>query len=61
MEWEVSDPEGFSTAKIVKFRVAIIEVWMRENGIVLVPVKDTLACRVPALAVLGCTTHYCVS
>ena len=50
-----------STAKMVNFRPAIIELRMRENGIFLVPVKCTLACRVPALAVLSCMTHHCVS
>ena len=54
-------PEGFFTAKIVKFRPAIIELWVHENGIFLVPVKYTLVCHAPALAVLGRTTHYRVS
>ena len=58
MTWEVPHPEGVSTAKLVNFHPAIIKLRMRENGIFLVPVKYTLVCRVPALAVLGHTTHY---
>ena len=60
-EMEGAPPEGVSTAKMVNFHPAIIKLWMRENGIFLVPVKYTLVCRVPTLAVLGCTTHYRVS
>ena len=61
LEWEVPYPEGISAAKMVNFCSAIIELRMRENGIFLVPVKYTLVCRTPALAVLGRTTHYGVS
>ena len=43
-------PEGVSTAKMVNFCPAIIELWMCKNGIFLVPVKYTLVYRVPALA-----------
>ena len=46
---EVPYPEGVSTTKIVNFHLAIIELWMRENGIFLVPVKYTLVCRAPYL------------
>ena len=46
---------------MVSFSPAIIKLRMRENGVFLVPVKYTLVCRAPALAVLGRTTHYHVS
>ena len=61
LEWEVPYPEGISTEKMVNFRSAIIELWMCENGIFLVPVKYTLVCHTLALAVLGCKAHYHVS
>ena len=32
------EPEEFSTEKIVQFRLGIIKLQMRENGIYLVPV-----------------------
>ena len=54
-------PRGVSTAKMVNLCPTIIEIRMRENGVFLVPVKYTLVCRAPALAVLGHTTHYGVS
>ena len=61
LEWKVPYPERVSTAKLVNFHPAIIELQMRENDVFLVPVKYTLVCRAPALAVLGRTTHYRVS
>ena len=61
LEWEVSYPEGVSTANMVNFYPAIIELWMHENGVFLVPVKCTLVCHAPTLAVLGRMTHYRVS
>ena len=61
LEWEMPHPSGVSTAKMVNFRPAIIELWMRENSIFLVLVKYALVCRAPALAVLDRTTHYHVS
>ena len=48
-------------AKIVIFHPAIIKLQMRENGVFLVPVKYTLVCHVPTLAVLGSMTCYYVS
>ena len=36
---------------------AIIKLRMHENGVFLVPVKYTLVCRAPTLAVLGCMIH----
>ena len=51
-------PQGVSTAKMVNFWSGTIELRICENSIFLVPVKHTLVCRVPALAVLGRTTHY---
>ena len=50
-------PRGSSTEKMVNFHPAIIKLRMHENGVFLVPVKYTLVCRAPTLAVLGCTTH----
>ena len=61
MEWEAPYPTEVSTAKMINFRPAIIKLRMCEKGVFLVPVKYTLVCRVPALAVLGRTAHYCVS
>ena len=54
-------PREFPQQKMVNFCPAIIELWMHENGIFLVPVKYTLVCHMPTLAILGRTTHYCVS
>ena len=45
LEWEVPYTAAVSTAKMVNFRPAIIELWMRENGIFLVPVKHTFVCH----------------
>ena len=45
LEWEVPYAEAVSTAKMVNFRPAIIELWMCENGIFLVPVKHILVCH----------------
>ena len=41
-------PKGVSTAKMVSFRPAIIELWMRENGVFLVRIKCTLVRRAPS-------------
>ena len=43
-------PRGIFTEKIVQFRLGIIELQMRENGIYLVPVQYTLVSRAPDLA-----------
>ena len=61
LKYEVPYPEEVSTAKMVNFHPAIIELWMHENGVFLVPVKYTLVRRAPELAVLGRTTHHRVS
>ena len=62
LESEVPNPEEVSAAKLDNFYSGTVELWMRENSVfLLVPVKYTLACRVSTLAVLGHTTHYCVS
>ena len=61
LKWEVPHSEGVSTAKMVNFCPAIMKLRMCEKGIFLVPVKYTLVCRAPTLAVLGRTTHYRVS
>ena len=61
LEWKVPYPEGISTEKPVDFCPAIIELWMCEYGILLVPVKYTFVCCASALAVLGHTTHYRVA
>ena len=61
LEWKVPYPDGISTAKMVNFHPAIIELRMHENSIFLVPVKYTLVCCIPVLAVLGRMTHYHVS
>ena len=58
LNWVVPYPKGVFTAKMVNFRPAIIKLRMRENDIFLVPVKYTLVCRAPTLAVFGRTTHY---
>ena len=57
----VPHPKGVPQQTIVYFQSGTIELWMHENSIFLVPVKYTLVCCVPTLAVLGCTTHYLVS
>ena len=61
LEWTVLYPEGVFTARMVNLCPPIIELWMCENDIFLVPVKYTFVCRIPALAVLGHMTHNCVS
>ena len=55
-EQEVPHCEGVSTAKVVSFHPGTIEQWMNENNIFMVPVKYTLVCHAPALAVLDHTT-----
>ena len=55
-EQEVSHCEEVSTAKVVSFNPGIIEQWMNENDIFMVPVKYTLVCHALALAVLDCAT-----
>ena len=54
-------PRGSFHSKSGNFQFGTIELWIHENGIFLVTVKYTLVCRVPALAVVGRMTHYCVS
>jgi len=61
LEWEVPHPKKMSAVKMVNFNLAIIKLWMHENGIFLGFLKYTLVCRMHALAVFGCTTLYHVS
>ena len=42
---------------MVNFCPATIELWMREDGIYLVPLKYTLVCRTPTPSLLGHTQH----
>ena len=50
--------ERVSTAEMVSFRSGIIDLQMRESENDLVPIKYTLVCCMPALAVFGHTMHY---
>jgi len=58
LECEVMKLAGISTAKIVLLCQSVMELRMRENYIIVLPVNNSRVCRA---GFLGCTTQYQLS